>query len=78
MILISENQGKHIAKIILTGGGSRYQAFTELFASIGPAVEIGNPLSRVAYDPQSQSVLEQAAGQLAIAIGLALRTAQTN
>ena len=77
MILIAENHGKSIAKIILTGGGARYQGFTGLMSDMGPAVEAGNPLVRIAYDPQFGTALAQASTQLSIAIGLALRSAET-
>jgi type IV pilus assembly protein PilM len=73
MNLISENQGKHISKIILSGGGARYPGITELLKQIGPAVEPANPLAPLSFDQNSEDSLHSAAIQLSIAIGLALR-----
>ena len=74
LILISENQGKKISKLILTGGGSQIPGIDKEFLSVFPVVEFGNCLGRVSYAPALEGRIGQVAPQLSVAVGLALRT----
>jgi type IV pilus assembly protein PilM len=69
--------GEHIEKIYLAGGSSKVPGLVEaLRQEFALPVEIFNPFQRIApaADPQAALLIEQNAGQLAVAVGLALRS----
>ena len=74
LALISENQGKKISKLILTGGGSQIPGLELEFSSIFPTVEFGRCLDRVSYAPDLEERLTRVSSQLSVAIGLAMRS----
>src|SRR5213594_3069021 len=69
--------GEHIEKIYLAGGSSKVPGLVEaLRQEFSLPVEIFNPFQRIAPPAQGPGVelIEQNAGQLAVAVGLALRS----
>jgi type IV pilus assembly protein PilM len=69
--------GQHIEKIYLAGGSAAVPGLTEaLRQEFSMPVEILNPFQKIQPGPES-AVLEQNAGQLAVAVGLALRSFET-
>src|SRR3989344_4612963 len=73
IIRITENQGKKISKIILTGGGSKLPGLIEEFKNLSPKVETGNPFTQITRNPQVVDHLNDMAPQLAVSVGLAMR-----
>jgi len=68
--------GEHIEKIFLAGGSSKVPGLVEaLRQEFSLPVEILNPFQRIA-PPQGAGaeLIEKNAGQLAVAVGLALRS----
>jgi type IV pilus assembly protein PilM len=69
--------GEHIERIYLAGGSSQVPGLIEaLRQEFSLPVEVLNPFNRIGY-PESgmaASLIEQNAGQLAVAVGLALRS----
>src|SRR6185436_16429322 len=49
LINIFESRGERIARIFLTGGGSKLPGLVDYFSGFGKSVELGNPLKNVAY-----------------------------
>ena len=69
--------GQHIEKIYLAGGSSAVPGLTEaLRQEFSMPVETLNPFQKIQPGPES-AMLEQNAGQLAVAVGLALRSFET-
>jgi len=69
--------GEHIERIFLAGGSSRVPGLVEaLRQEFSLPVEVLNPFQRILppTDPTEQELLEQNPGQLAVAVGLALRS----
>jgi type IV pilus assembly protein PilM len=69
--------GEHIERIYLAGGSSRVPGLVEaLRQEFSLPVEILNPFQRIMppADSTENSILEQNPGQLAVAVGLALRS----
>jgi type IV pilus assembly protein PilM len=69
--------GEHIERIFLAGGSSRVPGLVEaLRQEFSLPVEVLNPFQRILppTDSTEQEVLEQNPGQLAVAVGLALRS----
>src|SRR3954454_2751129 len=69
--------GQHIEKIYLAGGSSAVPGLTEaLRQEFSLPVEIFNPFQRITppADGAGMALIEQNAGQLAVAVGLALRS----
>ena len=69
--------GEHIEKIYLAGGSSKVPGLVEaLRQEFSLPVEILNPFQRIAppADGVGTELIEQNAGQLAVAVGLALRS----
>jgi len=69
--------GEHIERIYLAGGSSRVAGLMEaLRQEFSLPVEILNPFSRIAYEEGSAAaqLIERNSGQLAVAVGLALRS----
>lgn len=69
-------RGKKFDKIIIVGGGSNLPGVSDFLSDVGIKVVSGDPLSKIIYDPQIKPLLDQYASNLAVAIGLALRTAK--
>jgi len=69
--------GEHIEKIYLAGGSSKVPGLVEaLRQEFSLPVEIFNPFQKIAppADGVSADLIEQNAGQMAVAVGLALRS----
>src|SRR5438552_1626200 len=69
--------GEHIEKIYLAGGSSKVRGLVEaLRQEFSLPVEIFNPFQRIAPPAEGPGVelIEQNAGQMAVAVGLALRS----
>jgi len=74
MIKISENQGKSVSRIILSGGGSRYPSFKKVLRELSIPISDADPLRTIEFNPELGERLKDAGQQLSIAIGLALRS----
>src|SRR6185312_14191491 len=69
--------GEHIERIYLAGGSARVPGLMEaLRQEFSLPVEILNPFQKIQPGPES-AMLEKNAGQLAVAVGLALRSFET-
>jgi len=69
--------GEHIEKIYLAGGSSKVPGLVEaLRQEFSLPVEIFNPFQKIMppADGMSADLIEQNAGQMAVAVGLALRS----
>jgi type IV pilus assembly protein PilM len=69
--------GEHIEKILLAGGSSKVPGLIEaLRQEFSLPVEVFNPFQKIAPPAEGPGValIEQNAGQLAVAVGLALRS----
>ena len=67
--------GEHIERIYLAGGSSRVPGLMEaLRQEFSLPVEILNPFAKIEYEPGTSELVEKNAGQLAVAVGLALRS----
>ena len=69
--------GEHIERIYLAGGSSKVPGLTEaLRQEFSLPVELLNPFQRIGHAPNlpSAELIEENAGQLAVAVGLALRS----
>jgi type IV pilus assembly protein PilM len=71
---IYEARGKKFDKIIVVGGTANLPGLNEFFADMGPKIINGDPLSRVEFNPAVKAAVTQYSSNLAVAIGLALRT----
>ena len=73
--LFLKKEGKQIEKIVLTGGSANLPGLIEyLSKSIGIEVIIGNPFSRVKFDPALEPILRKdLSSSLAVASGLSMR-----
>lgn len=67
-------RSKIFDKIILVGGGSNLPGMIEFLSDLGVPITKGDPLNRLTYNPELKPLLSQYSGNLAVAIGLALRT----
>ncbi len=79
-ILAMQEGGAAIDAIVLSGGSAKLAGLVEyVAAATNLKVTIGNPLSRVVMDPKVARYVEEKTGSaLAVAIGLALRSAEKN
>lgn len=67
--------GEHIERIYLAGGSSKVPGLIEaLRQEFSLPVEILNPFQRITPSATESEIIEQNAGQLAVAVGLALRS----
>jgi type IV pilus assembly protein PilM len=67
--------GEHIERIYLAGGSSKVPGLMEsLRQEFSLPVEIMNPFAKIDYVPNASELIERNAGQLAVAVGLALRS----
>ncbi|HET9742568.1 MAG TPA: type IV pilus assembly protein PilM [Terriglobales bacterium] len=70
--------GEHIEKIYLAGGSSVIPGLMEaLRQEFSMPVEVLNPFQRVRASGDDSDLVQQNAGQLAVAVGLALRSFET-
>lgn len=67
-------RAKRFDKIIMVGGSANLPGLTEFFSDLGLPVTSGDPLSRLTYPAEIKPILSQYATNLAVAIGLGLRT----
>jgi len=74
LISIFESRGDRIDKILLSGAGSKLPSVAEYFGEVGKPVELANPWSHVIYDQQLQPIIQPLGLNLAVALGLAMRT----
>jgi type IV pilus assembly protein PilM len=66
---------KKIEKIIFTGGASKMKTLVEYFSrSVEMECQMGNPLARIGVERNHHAVVESASPELAVAIGLAMRS----
>ena len=73
----ASSAGEHIEKIYLAGGSSKVPGLVEaLRQEFSMPVELFNPFQKIAppADGIGADLVEQNAGQLAVAVGLALRS----
>ena len=67
--------GEHIEKIFLAGGSSKVPGLMEaLRQEFSLPVEVLNPFQRITPNETTAAMVEQNPGQLAVAVGLALRS----
>ena len=66
-------QSKTFDKVLLVGGSAPLPGLEEFFGDLGVKIVRGDPLSRLTYNQDLKPILSQYAGNLAVAIGLALR-----
>lgn len=67
-------RSREFDRIIIVGGAANLPGLNTFFADLGPEVTIGDSLSRLTYNPEIKNVLSQYSANLAVAIGLALRS----
>ncbi len=67
-------RSKSFDKIILVGGSANLPGLAEFFSDMGAKIIKGDALSRLSYNPELKPLLMQYSGNLAVAIGLALRS----
>ena len=73
----ASSAGEHIEKIYLAGGSSKVPGLVEaLRQEFSLPVEIFNPFQKIGLPTEGPGVqlIEQNAGQMAVAVGLALRS----
>ncbi len=69
-----KNPIKKIEKLIFTGGTSKLSSLLDYFSSeLSIECQMGNSLARVGVDNKYKEIMEKAAPELTVAIGLALR-----
>lgn len=69
-----EQYGKNIQRIVLTGGSSRLPLISDYIKSVtGAEVVIGNPWTKVSFQPNYSDKLNEIAPEFATAVGLAMR-----
>ncbi len=67
--------GEHIERIYLAGGSARVAGLMEaLRQEFSLPVEVLNPFARIDYSGAAGDIVDSNAGQLAVAVGLALRS----
>jgi type IV pilus assembly protein PilM len=73
--LFIKKEGRKIEKIVLTGGSANLPGLVEyLSKSAGVEVIIGNPFSKVKFDPSLEPILRKdLSSSLAVATGLSMR-----
>lgn len=74
LISLFESRGSKLNKILLSGGGAKLPSLLEYFGTLGKNIELGNPWKRIIYPPALKPVIEPLGLNLAVAIGLAMRT----
>jgi type IV pilus assembly protein PilM len=71
---IYQARAKKFDKILIVGGTANLPGVDKFFGDIGPQVVNGDPLMKLTYPASIKGVLNLYATNLAVAIGLALRT----
>lgn len=67
--------GEHIERIYMAGGSAQVPGLMEaLRREFSLPVDFLNPFLRIEYEPELAGLIEQNAGQMAVAVGLALRS----
>ncbi|MEK7629100.1 MAG: type IV pilus assembly protein PilM [Patescibacteria group bacterium] len=74
-IIFNKKENKKIDKIILTGGTANMPGIPEYLSKrLGVVVTVGNPLSKVKYEPALEQILRRdLSSNLSVSIGLAMR-----
>ncbi|MFH1457476.1 MAG: type IV pilus assembly protein PilM [Patescibacteria group bacterium] len=73
-LYLSQEENKHIEKIILTGGSAYLPNLTDYLGRLlNIKVIIGDPWARVIYPVELKSVLDQIGPRFSVAVGLAMR-----
>jgi len=67
-------RAKRFDKVIVVGGSANLPGLHEFFSDLGLPIVNGDPLGRISYPAEIKPSLSQYATNLAVAIGLALRT----
>ena len=73
LLSIYESKGGVVQEIIFAGSGSKLPGILPYFSTIGPKVQIGDPLRFISYDQSIQANLSEVASSLSVALGLAIR-----
>jgi len=73
LISLVESRGERVAKIVLSGGGSKLPHLSEHFSIFGKPVSLANPWTGVVYPPKLKPVVEPLGLNLAVALGLSMR-----
>jgi type IV pilus assembly protein PilM len=69
------SSGEHIERIYMAGGSAQVPGLMEsLRREFSLPVDFLNPFLRIEYEPDIAGLIEQNAGQMAVAVGLALRS----
>lgn len=73
--LILKKEGRRVEKVVLSGGSSNLPGLKEYLSSrLGVEVLVGNPFSKIKFDPALDKILRQEFNStLAVATGLAMR-----
>lgn len=74
LVSIFESRGDKIDQILLSGAGSKLPALTDYFSSLDKPVLLANPWANVIYPPELKPVIEPLGLNLAVAVGLAMRS----
>ncbi len=73
LISIYQSHNVTVDRIVLIGGGAQLPGITEYFKDLNVPVIAGDPLARLSYPEDVQSILKRYSLHLPVAIGLALR-----
>ncbi|HRH33285.1 MAG TPA: type IV pilus assembly protein PilM [bacterium] len=72
--VFGNNEGRHLEKIILTGGGALLPGLTNYLSDqFNINTIVGDPWFRISYPFELKPILEKIGPRLAVAIGLAMR-----
>jgi type IV pilus assembly protein PilM len=71
---IYEARGMKFDKVIIVGGTANLPGLNEFFSDMGSKIVNGDPLNSVKFNPEVKPILDQYSSNLAVAIGLALRS----
>jgi type IV pilus assembly protein PilM len=72
LLTIYRARGVEVAKIVLVGGGAGMPGLVDFFGELGVVTELGNPLAKLEYPDEVETVLKRYSVHLSVAIGLAL------
>lgn len=74
LINLYESHGSKLEKIIFSGAGSRLPGLTEYFAGLGKPISMASPWSKINYSQELKPIVNPLGINLAVAIGLAMRS----
>ena len=74
LISIFESRGERVDKILLSGAGVKLPNLSEYFKALGKPIGLVNPWSHIIYPDILKPVIEPLGLNLAVAIGLAMRS----